>query len=74
MKNYLTNLRSRISNDLRLRIGGNSLDGSIYNPNATQMLSFNITPIGEGVLNKPVTYGPQVLTTLNVRPRIAKSS
>ena len=67
MKNYLINLRSRTSNNLRLRLGGNSLDGSIYNPNATKMISFNLAPPSGGVKNVPVTYGPQVLTTLNVR-------
>lgn len=67
MKNYLTNLRSRISNPFRLRVGGNSLDGSVYNPDSPHMITFNLAVIDNGVKNVPVTYGPQVLTTLNVR-------
>jgi hypothetical protein len=68
MKNYLTNLRSRISNNLRLRVGGNSLDGSIYNRNATKMISFSLAPAEGRIANVPIIYGPQILTTLNVRP------
>ncbi|KAF8322046.1 hypothetical protein DL93DRAFT_2051019 [Clavulina sp. PMI_390] len=65
MKNYLTNLRSRMSSDFRLRIGGNSLDGSFYDPSATQMINFNLASIAGGIKNVPVTYGPQILPTLS---------
>lgn len=65
MKNYLTNLRSRISNDFRLRVGGNSLDGSFYDPAASQMLTFNLNSTADGIKNIPVTFGPQVVTTLD---------
>ncbi|KAF8322045.1 hypothetical protein DL93DRAFT_2093344 [Clavulina sp. PMI_390] len=64
MVNYLKNLRSRMSSDFRLRIGGNSLDGSFYDPTATQMINFNLNSTANGIKNIPVTYGPQVLTTL----------
>lgn len=67
MKNYLRNLRSRISNPLRLRIGGNSLDGSMYNSSAEQMITFNLYSAKTDVKNIPVTYGPQILSTLDVR-------
>lgn len=67
MINYLKAIRSRISQPLRLRVGGNSLDGSFYDPNATQMISFNLASIDAGIKNVPVIYGPQVATTLNVR-------
>ncbi|KAF8322044.1 hypothetical protein DL93DRAFT_2162895 [Clavulina sp. PMI_390] len=64
MVNYLKNLRSRMSSDFRLRVGGNSLDGSFYNPSASQMINFNIASTSNGVENIPVTYGPQILSTL----------
>lgn len=63
---YLKNLKSRISNPLRLRVGGNSLDSSFYNPNATTMFTFNVIK-SNTIANQPVTYGPQVLTTIKVR-------
>lgn len=75
IKNYLKNLRSRMSNPFRLRIGGNSLDGSFYNSSAKQMITFDLTSAAAGVENSPVTYGPQVLSQLNVciRHRLVQS-
>ncbi|KAF8313223.1 hypothetical protein DL93DRAFT_2167946 [Clavulina sp. PMI_390] len=64
MVNYLKNLRSRMSSELRLRVGGNSLDGSFYDPSATKMINFNLNSTTHGIANIPVTYGPQVLSTL----------
>ena len=66
MVSYLGNIKSRITQPLRLRVGGNSLDGSIYDPNAKQMITFNVASTANGVANVPVTFGPQVASTLKV--------
>lgn len=66
MKNYLKNLASRISESLRIRVGGNSLDGSVFNPTASKMLTFDLQSTKDGIKNIPVTFGPQVATTLEV--------
>lgn len=67
MKNYLKNLRSRMSSPFRLRVGGNSLDGSFYSASAGHMMSFDVASADAGIKNVPVVYGPQVLSTLSVR-------
>lgn len=40
MQNYLSNIRERMdtSSPLRIRIGGNSMDGHTYDPNQKSML------------------------------------
>ncbi|KAF8307205.1 uncharacterized protein EI90DRAFT_3297843 [Cantharellus anzutake] len=63
--NLLSALSSRTAQPLRLRIGGNSVDaGSKYDPNAKKMINFNLNSTFKAVPNLPVTYGPQLLTTL----------
>lgn len=64
VQNYLKNIGTRISSPLRIRVGGNSLDGSVFNPSASKMITFDIQSPANGVKNIPVTYGPQVATTL----------
>ena len=39
MKNYLSNIHARMSNPLRIRIGGNSMDGSQYVPSQMDMIT-----------------------------------
>ncbi|KAG5652420.1 hypothetical protein H0H81_005068 [Sphagnurus paluster] len=55
--NYLAGIRSRTGNNpLRLRIGGNSMDSSVYVPwQATPMLQ--LTPYASNFNNQPVNYG-----------------
>lgn len=39
MKNYLSNIKARMSNPLRIRVGGNSMDGSQYVASQLNMIS-----------------------------------
>jgi len=65
MLNLLSGLRSRITQPVRFRVGGNSLDGSKYNANAGQMITFNLNTTGvDSIKNSPVTVGPQLAKTL----------
>ena len=54
--NYLTALRARTgSNPVRLRLGGNSMDSSVYVPDQAQLIQFT-DPDAEKD-DQPVTYG-----------------
>ena len=66
MLNLLSALSSRITQPLRIRVGGNSLDGSKYNPKADKMITFNLNANPADIKNIPVTYGPQLAKTLKV--------
>ncbi|KAF9647203.1 hypothetical protein BDM02DRAFT_3117459 [Thelephora ganbajun] len=61
--NYLSNLEELLSAiPLRLRIGGNSMDSSIFNENQTQFSTFadpNANPN-----DQPVNYGPLVFKVM----------
>ena len=41
MQNYLSNIRARMDSPLRIRIGGNSMDGSTYVANQTNMITLS---------------------------------
>ncbi|KAG6833918.1 hypothetical protein H0H87_007929 [Tephrocybe sp. NHM501043] len=58
--NYLSAIRSRTGNNpLRLRVGGNSMDSSVYVPElTTPMLQF--TQSAANANNQPVNYGPML--------------
>ncbi|KZT27245.1 glycoside hydrolase family 79 protein [Neolentinus lepideus HHB14362 ss-1] len=56
--NYLHNIRSRLgdSSPLRIRVGGNSMDESVYTPKQTQMLTFPDPNAPSN--NIPTNFGP----------------
>ncbi|KAG8978308.1 hypothetical protein FRB90_008455, partial [Tulasnella sp. 427] len=60
LQNYLKNIRGRMSNPLRMRIGGNSLDNSYYVPAQTSMINGTVDNVGY----TPITYGPIFLDTI----------
>jgi len=65
MTNYLTTLRSRVGNSpLRLRVGGNSMDSSIYVPTQTSPM---VQLLGDDANsnNQPVNYGPVLWDVLD---------
>ncbi|KAF8990332.1 hypothetical protein BDQ17DRAFT_369785 [Cyathus striatus] len=63
MKNYLSNLAVRMSKPLRIRIGGNGMDGSNYDRSLTTLLE-HIDP--DAYYNDiPVHFGPLFFDILN---------
>ncbi|KAI5122396.1 hypothetical protein M0805_002947 [Coniferiporia weirii] len=63
MKNYLSNIRARMTNPLRIRIGGNSMDGSTYVPNQKDMITL---PDGDAYYNDvPCDFGDLFFDVLN---------
>ncbi|CAA7260045.1 unnamed protein product [Cyclocybe aegerita] len=63
--NYLTALRSRVGNTpFRMRVGGNSMDSSIYVPEQTSPM---VQLVGDAANanNQPVNYGPVVWDVLD---------
>lgn len=62
IENYLANIQSRAEKPLRLRIGGNSMDDSLFNPSQTEMITFT-TPAAN-FNDQPVTYGPVLYDVL----------
>ncbi|EJU05947.1 hypothetical protein DACRYDRAFT_102907 [Dacryopinax primogenitus] len=58
---HLANVQSRLQAPLRLRIGGNSLDSSLYLPSQPSLLQ--VLPNAEKD-NIPVSVGPQLFQTL----------
>ncbi|OAX41921.1 hypothetical protein K503DRAFT_734703 [Rhizopogon vinicolor AM-OR11-026] len=63
MQNYLSNLRQRFKNPLRIRIGGNSMDGSIFVPDQQDMIEF--TDPDAYFNDVPVSFGPMFFNVLN---------
>lgn len=62
MQNYLGNIRARMSNELRIRIGGNSMDSSTYDPSQTVMIKI----LDDSYYNNvPVTFGPLFFDVIN---------
>ncbi|KAG6887852.1 hypothetical protein C0995_012217 [Termitomyces sp. Mi166 len=58
--NYLSAIRARTGNSaLRLRVGGNSMDSSIYVPGLTTPMLQNISNPGSAH-DQPVNYGPML--------------
>jgi hypothetical protein len=63
MQNYLANIRARIKNPLRIRIGGNSMDESVYVANLSTMIT--ITDPNAYFNDIPVNFGPLFWEILN---------
>ncbi|KAF8840938.1 hypothetical protein BDN67DRAFT_996503 [Paxillus ammoniavirescens] len=63
MKNYMSNLRQRHPSPLRIRIGGNSMDGSTWVPTQTQMIV--LTDPNAYYNDVPVNFGPTLFDVLN---------
>ncbi|KAF9478873.1 hypothetical protein BDN70DRAFT_807983 [Pholiota conissans] len=63
MQNYMGNLAARMSKPLRIRIGGNGMDGSTYFPNMTTVLEpAEDDPYFNDI---PVNFGPAFFDILN---------
>lgn len=63
MLNYLSNLKARQTSPLRIRIGGNGMDGSSYDPNfKNQMLEVTDDSFYNAIL---VKFGPVFFDILN---------
>jgi hypothetical protein len=63
MLNYLSNIRARMDAPLRIRIGGNSMDASTYDPSYTRdLLSVADASTKDAIV---VTYGPVLFDILN---------
>lgn len=63
IQNYLSNIRSRITNNLRIRIGGNGMDSSTYVPGQTQMIV--LTDPNAYFNDIPVDFGPVFFEVMN---------
>ena len=63
IENYFANIQARARKPLRLRIGGNSMDDSIFNPSQTDMITF--TSPAANINDQPVTYGPSLYDVLS---------
>lgn len=64
MVNYLSNIHARMSGDLRIRIGGNGMDASTYDPNLKHVML--TIPDPEAYFNEiPVIFGPVLFEVLN---------
>ncbi|KZT51702.1 glycoside hydrolase family 79 protein [Calocera cornea HHB12733] len=60
---YLQNVYTRLGAPLRLRIGGNSMDSSVYAENQTTTLLEVLDPAANSN-NVPVSFGPLLFSTL----------
>ncbi|KAF9223232.1 hypothetical protein BS17DRAFT_706135 [Gyrodon lividus] len=63
MQNYLSNLGQRHPSPLRIRVGGNSMDGSTWVPSQPQMLV--LTDPNAYYNDVPVDFGPVFFDVLN---------
>jgi len=63
MQNYLANIRARIKTPLRVRVGGNSMDDSVYVTNQPNMIT--ITNTNAYFNDVPVNFGPVFWEVLN---------
>ncbi|KAI0781762.1 hypothetical protein C8Q75DRAFT_812250 [Abortiporus biennis] len=64
MQNYLVNIRDRLSNPLRIRVGGNAMDDSTYDPDYTDKM-LEITDTNAYFNNIPVRFGPVLWDVMN---------
>ncbi|KAG9043795.1 hypothetical protein FS837_009125 [Tulasnella sp. UAMH 9824] len=60
LQNYLKNVRARMSNPLRMRIGGNSMDNSYYVPTQVPMINGTV----DNRNYTPIAYGPIFLDVI----------
>ena len=64
MQNYLSNIRARMYNPLRIRIDGNGMDSSTYVPTQTDKMIYLTDP--DAYFNDvPVDFGPVFFDVLN---------
>ena len=63
MQNYLANIKARIKTPLRIRIGGNSMDDSVYVPDQSNMI--RITNPDAYFNDVPVDFGPLLWEVMN---------
>ncbi|KAG6818333.1 hypothetical protein H0H93_005919, partial [Arthromyces matolae] len=63
MQNYLHNVITRLSKPLRIRVGGNGMDGSTYVPNLKSFLEF--TDPNAYFNDVPVNFGPIMFDVMN---------
>lgn len=63
IENYFKNIKDRAGNPLRVRIGGNSMDDSIYNANQSNMINF--TTVAANINDQPVSFGPVLFDVLS---------
>lgn len=63
MLNYLSNIRARMKNPLRIRIGGNSMDAATYVPTQGNMIT--LTDPNAYFNDVPVDFGPKLWDVLN---------
>jgi hypothetical protein len=64
MQNYLSNIRARMQNDLRIRVGGNGMDASTYDPSLKDVML--TIPNPEAYFNEiPVIFGPVFFDVMN---------
>ncbi|THH08056.1 hypothetical protein EW146_g9112 [Bondarzewia mesenterica] len=63
IQNYLSNIRSRISHNLRIRIGGNGMDSSTYVPDQEAMIV--LTDPDAYFNDIPADFGPMFFYVLN---------
>ena len=69
MKNYLSNVRARMTNPLRIRIGGNSMDDSVFNSTQAEMIVYTGAALSPH--DQPVSYGPVFYDVLgDLAPKI----
>ncbi len=64
MQNYLANIRARMWNPLRIRIGGNGMDSSTYVPTQTDKMVY-LTDPNAYFNDVPVDFGPVFFDVLN---------
>jgi hypothetical protein len=64
MLNYLANIRARMNNNLRIRVGGNGMDASVYDRNLKDVML--TIPNPDAYYNEiPVIFGPTIFGVLN---------
>ncbi|KIK62124.1 glycoside hydrolase family 79 protein [Collybiopsis luxurians FD-317 M1] len=64
MQNYMHNLNRRTSNPLRIRVGGNAMDGSTYVPSMTDKMLV-LTDPNAYFNDQPTDFGPVLFDVLN---------
>ncbi|KAF5368242.1 hypothetical protein D9757_011216 [Collybiopsis confluens] len=64
MQNYMSNLNMRTTNSLRIRVGGNAMDGSTYVPTMTDQMLVLTDP--DAYFNdQPTNFGPVLFDVMN---------
>lgn len=64
MQNYLSNIRARMSNPLRIRVGGNGMDSSTYVPTQTDQM-IHLTDPDAYFNDIPADFGPVLFEVMN---------